>query len=102
MRLEPLKPPSWLLPGQTVDVNLILGEAKPRLVLPLTCVVLKGDGAEVATVQEGLLHWRPVAVAGPTERGYLVRSGIEPEDKIALYPQGLREGQRVRPWSSGE
>jgi RND family efflux transporter MFP subunit len=100
VRLAILKPPSWLLPGQTVDVNLILTKSKPRLVLPLTSVVLKGDGAEVAAIEGELLRWRAVEVSSPTERGYLVNSGVEPGDKIALYPQGLREGQRVRASSS--
>lgn len=102
VRLAITSPPTWLLPGQTVDVNLILGASKPRMVLPLTCVVLKGDGAEVAALEADRVHWRKVEVSSPTERGYLIRAGVDEGDKLALYPQGLVEGQRARATSSGD
>lgn len=102
VRLGIASPPAWLLPGQTVDVNLILNEPKPHLVVPLTCVVLKSESAEVAVVDGGVIRWRKVEVSSPTERGYLIRNGVRTADTLALYPQGLKEGQKVRPTSAGD
>jgi HlyD family secretion protein len=99
-RLAPVDGPDWLVPGQTVDVNLILGEQKPHLVLPLTCVILTGEKAEVAVVEEETVDLKPVEISNPTVDGYLIRSGLEGKEQVALFPQGLEEGQRVRPVES--
>lgn len=96
-RLTPDQAPQWLIPGQTVDVNLILAKQAQRLVIPLTSVVLKGDTAQVVVIENGVAHPRSVEVSSPTEQGYLVRSGLEEREQIALYPQGLVEGEAVRP-----
>ena len=96
-RLSPEEPPKWLMPGQTVDVNLILGKQEPRLVLPLTCVILKGEKAEVVVIEGETAQIRGVEISSPTQEGYLIRSGIKEGDQVALYPQGINEGQKVRP-----
>jgi HlyD family secretion protein len=95
-RLAPLTPPPWLVPGQTVDVNLILEQQKDRLVLPLTCVILRGSKAEVVVVESDVARFRSVEISSPTQEGYLIRSGLEEGDLVALYPQGLSDGQKVR------
>lgn len=95
-RLSPSSPPQWLVPGQTVDVNLILEGQKDRLVLPLTCVILRGSKAEVVVVEDDIAHFRPVEISSPTGQGYLIRAGVEENDRVVLYPQGLSEGQKVR------
>ncbi len=95
-RLRTPKPPEWLVPGQTVDVNLILDEQKPRLVLPLTCVILRGEKAEVAVVQDGIVSFRAVEISSPLKQGYLIRSGLKGDESVVLAPQGLSEGQKVR------
>lgn len=96
VRLSPESPPGWLVPGQTVDVNLFLAEQKSWMVLPLTCVVLRADGAEVMVVEDGVVKRRSVQVSSPTTKGYLIRSGLEGQELVLLYPQGVQEGQRVR------
>lgn len=95
-RLIPVKAPEWLVPGQTVDVNLILGEQAPRLVLPLTCVLLRGEKSEVIVVENGRARFRQVTLSSPTQAGYLIRTGISDKDRVVLYPQGLEDGQKVR------
>lgn len=95
-RLRTDTPPDWLIPGQTVDVNLILDEQKPRLLVPLTCVVRRGDKAEVAVIEDGEVRMRAVEISSPLEEGYLIRSGLTGGETLALTPQGLSEGQGVR------
>lgn len=96
VRLQPLSPPTWLVPGQTVDVNLIMTESEERLVLPLTCVILKGEKSEVVVVEDGVAAFREVEISNPTQEGYLIRSGLEKEAQVVLYPQGIREGDSLR------
>lgn len=96
-RLTPDRAPKWLIPGQTVDVNLILTDQAPRLLIPLTSVVLTGDSAQVVVIEDGRARSRAVQLSSPTEQGYLVRSGLRTSDRLALYPQGLEEGEAVRP-----
>lgn len=79
-----------------MDVNLILEGQKDRLVLPLTCVILRGSKAEVVVVEDDIAHFRPVEISSPTGQGYLIRAGVEENDRVVLYPQGLSEGQKVR------
>lgn len=88
--------PDWILPGQTVDVNLLLTPQQERLVLPLTSVRLKGIQTYIAVVSEGRVELREVQLSGPTEEGYLVESGVEPGELVVRYPQEVEDGQRVR------
>ncbi len=96
-RLRTAKAPDWLIPGQTVDVNLILDQQKPRLVVPLTSVILRGDKAELAVIKDGTVHLQAVEISSPLQEGYLIRSGLQGGETLAKAPQGLTEGQKVRP-----
>ena len=95
-RLFPKETPGWLVPGQTVDVNILLSSESERLLVPLTSVSLIGNGAKVLTVENGRLKERQVQVSSPTEKGYLIQSGVEAGEQVVRYPQGLQEGQKVR------
>lgn len=95
-RFLPDPSPDWLIPGQTVDVNLLLSPSAERLVIPLTCVRLLGDTARVAVIESGKVELRVVEVSHPSLEGYLVKSGLESGDWVALYPQELESGQKVR------
>ena len=85
-RLSDYRPPDWLVPGQTVDVNLILSRQQPHLVLPLTSVLLRGDSAQVVLLNDGVVSLRTVEVSTPTEDGYLIRSGLDKDDLVARFP----------------
>jgi hypothetical protein len=94
--LEPKNPPNWAVPGQSVDVNLLLSEKSSRLLLPLTCVLQRGERREVVVVENGKARYREVQISNPTEQGFLVRKGVTEKDRVVLAPQGLSEGQAVR------
>lgn len=97
-RFTPTQTPKWLLPGQSVNVNILLSEDKPHLVLPLTCVRLRGERSEVALIQDNTVELREVFISSPTTKGYVVHSGLKEADVVALAPQGLSSGQHVRPF----
>ena len=95
-RLFPNETPDWLVPGQTVDVNILLSTESERLLVPLTSVSLIGNGAKVLMVENGRLKEREVRVSSPTEKGYLIQSGVEAGEQVVRYPQGLKDGEKVR------
>ena len=95
-RFLPDPAPEWLIPGQTVDVNLLLSPSSERLVIPLTCVRLIGDSARVAVVDSNRVEVREIEVSHPSQEGYLVKSGLKAEEWVALYPQDLKTDQKVR------
>lgn len=95
-RLRPENPPSWLLPGQTVDVNLILSPQAERMLIPLTSVMLQSDQASVYVVEDGRVAEKRVQVSSPSQAGYLVLSGLKAEEFVVQFPQGFKPGQRVR------
>lgn len=95
-RLNPVQAPDWLVSGQTVDVNIILSPKGPKLLVPLTSVVLLGDEARVFMIEADRLKEKKVSVLSPTEKGYLVESGLEAGQTVVRYPQGLKDGQKVR------
>lgn len=97
VRLLADEPPDWLLPGQTVDVNILLSPQQERLLVPLTCVVLEGEKSSALVVESGKIAKRDISVASPSKDGYLVLSGLEQDDWVVLYPQGFEVGDTVRP-----
>jgi membrane fusion protein (multidrug efflux system) len=95
-RLRPISPPPWLLPGQTVDVNLILSPEGERLLVPLTSVKVQGDSSHVLVAENGTLVLREIKVSSPSQEGYLVLDGLSEGEWVVRYPQGFEAGQKVR------
>lgn len=96
VRLVPDTVPEWLLPGQTVDVNIIVSPEGEKLLVPLTSVKLDGDGSKALVVVGGRVEEKEIKVSSPSRKGYLVLDGLTPEDLVVQYPQGFQDGQRVR------
>ena len=96
VRLVPDTVPQWLLPGQTVDVNIIVSPEGEKLLVPLTAVKLDGDGSKALVVVGGRVQEKPIKVSSPSRKGYLVLDGLTPEDLVVQYPQGFQDGQSVR------
>lgn len=95
-RLLPAEAPSWLLPGQTVDVNIIVNPPAERMIIPLTCVMLEADSASVYRVEDGKIKRATIKVSSPSQGGYLVSEGLQKSDTVVRFPQSFKEGQRVR------
>lgn len=96
VRLQPDQVPGWLLPGQTVDVNIFVSPEGEKLLVPLTSVKLDGEGSKALVVVKGKIEERAIKVSSPSLKGYLVLEGLSPDDLVVQYPQGFRQGQRVR------
>ncbi len=97
VRLDPRKSPDWLMVGQTVELNLIVAEQAPRLLIPLQAVMLQGELAKVRVVEENEIREVTVRLGAPTELGYPVFEGLEESSQVVLEPLQVEPGQRARP-----
>jgi multidrug efflux pump subunit AcrA (membrane-fusion protein) len=96
VRVMPLQPPDWLRPGQTVNVNLIIHRATPRLLIPATAVGRSGDQTVVYVVENGRALEKVVLTRPPTSEGVPVLAGLSAEDRIIADARGVAAGGRVR------
>jgi HlyD family secretion protein len=96
VRVTPIRPPDWLRPGQTVNVNIITHRAVPRLLIPATAVGRSSDQTVVYMVENGRALEKVVLTRPPTSEGVPVLAGLSAEDRIIADARGLTAGQRVR------
>lgn len=96
VRLNPVDPPGWLLPGQTLNVNLVLERAQEKLVVPLTSVSSLGKRNRVMVLERGRVGEREVVVGPPGIDTFPVESGLTEDDLVLVYPTRVTPGQRAR------
>lgn len=92
VRLTPLNPPAWLRPGQTLAVNIKLGEPQQRLVVPLTAVTTIGGISTLYTVENGIIQKKTVTVGPPGPDGIPVLEGVTATTPVILNPTGRKTG----------
>lgn len=97
VRLDPVRPPSWLRPGQTVSVNILVDKGSRRLVVPLTSVTTVGGTSTVLLVRENKIVRREVVIGPAGPDGVPVLSGLDAQDRVVVDPTGLAPGRTVRP-----
>ncbi len=88
-----------LLPGMTVDVNIILAERPNALLLPSSAIVhdKTADTAAVWLVQNGRLKQQLVAVGAEAPVTTEILGGLDERSVVALSPRReWQAGQRVR------
>jgi HlyD family secretion protein len=97
----PDQAPPWLRPGQTVDVNVIIAEAKPRLVLPRSALRREADRTVVLVVRNGRAEAQPVLIGTVEGDQVPVLEGLKPGDLVVRDAQRVEPGARVRPRGVG-
>jgi HlyD family secretion protein len=97
--LTPARPPAWLRPGQTVNVNIVTNPAARRLVVPASALRRAGDRTVVLVVEDGRAVERTVQTRPPTKDGIPVAAGLRAEDRVITNPGSVQAGDRVRPAS---
>lgn len=96
VRVVPDRAPSWLKPGMTVDLNIIVAENLRRLVVPRSAVRREGDRSVVIVPRDGRAVARPVLL-GPVEGEVVpVLEGLSAGDRIARDADRLEPGARVK------
>jgi len=94
--IQPVTRVSWLRDGATVDATIIIEEARPHLLVPLTSVIRTGEQAVVMVVVNGRVRQRPVGLGTGSAQGVVVLSGLSKSDRVVLDPLSVQPGERVR------
>lgn len=87
---------SWLRPGQTVDVNLIVKPAVKRLLIPLSAVRRGASGNVVMIVRNSRAASLPVTLGAPVGTQAPVLAGVSPGQKIILNAEQVTPGSRIK------
>ena len=98
LRLRAILPPTdRFLPGQYVQVRLMMGEYKNAYLVPQGIVRQKSDGTyAVYVMQEGTARERSVILGNWEGKDWIVTGGLNPGDKVITNQiLRLREGIRV-------
>lgn len=83
--------------GMVGTVSLRLPRAAPAVVLPVSSVVQRATGAQVATVKGGTLEFRDVTLGRNLGNEIEVTSGIAVSEPVVLAPNALLStGNRVK------
>ncbi|MFA5081501.1 MAG: efflux RND transporter periplasmic adaptor subunit [Hydrogenophilaceae bacterium] len=84
--------------GMTAQVALAAAKAGTGVLVPLSAVIDRGQGAEVWVVAQGKAQRRPVKVAAYREDGTVLSDGIASgEQVVAVGAHKLTAGQAVQP-----
>jgi RND family efflux transporter MFP subunit len=89
-----------ILPGSFVQVSLRVRAAKDRaIIVPSGAIILRGDKAFVAVIQENnAVHFMPVVLGDDQGPFVQVASGLQPGQRVALnLGDSVPEGARVQP-----
>jgi HlyD family secretion protein len=99
--VAPVKPPDWLRPGQTVNVNIVTNPAAQRLLVPAAALRRVGDRTVVLVARDGRAVEKVVQTRPPTKDGVPVLAGLDADDRVITNPAAVQPGDhlRVRPSS---
>jgi HlyD family secretion protein len=93
-RVEP--PTEGLIPGMSVDVEIVVAESASALQVPAEAVFVTDGTPHVFRIQNGHARRSPVTLGLETVGAVEVVKGLEPEDRVVLGPlNGLQDGDRV-------
>ena len=94
--VAPMKPPAWLRPGQTVNVNIVTNPAAQRLLVPAAALRRVGDRTVVLIVRDDRAVERVVQTRPPTKDGVPVVAGLDAGDRVITNPAAIQPGSRLR------
>jgi HlyD family secretion protein len=93
-RVEP--PTEGLVPGMSIDVEIVVAESASALQVPAEAVFTANGTPFVYRIQSGCARRAPVTLGLETVTAVEVVEGLEPEDRVVLGPlNGLEDGDRV-------
>jgi multidrug efflux pump subunit AcrA (membrane-fusion protein) len=86
-----------LLPGSYAEVHLQLNSSKPTLILPVSALIFRTQGLQVATVgEDGHAHLQTIIMGRDFGTQVEVASGLTPSQKVIdSPPDSLIEGEQV-------
>jgi HlyD family secretion protein len=96
IKVVPDNSPAWLRTGETVNVNVIVAQSAPRLVIPSTAVRTQGDARVALVVRDGQAVARPVVLSAVEGDVVPVLDGLSAEDQVVRYADQVQPGARVQ------
>jgi HlyD family secretion protein len=72
--------------GYRVEASIAVWEGRDRLLIPAGAVFRRGDGWATYVAQDGRAQLRPIRVGRRNGAQAEVLSGVEPGDRVVLYP----------------
>ncbi|GAA5072496.1 efflux RND transporter periplasmic adaptor subunit [Lysobacter panacisoli] len=90
-------PDSRIPAGMVGTVTLRLPRAAPAVVVPLSTVIQRGSGAQIATLKDSTLEFRDVTLGRNLGNEIEILSGVAANDTVVLAPNALlTPGSRVK------
>lgn len=87
-----------LVPGMYVTVNFINVKAAPPLIIPGAAIVVRNARNMVATVEENVVHLRPIAIGRDYGDQTEVSSGLREDDTVVLnVTDQVQDGLKIDP-----
>jgi RND family efflux transporter MFP subunit len=99
VRVTIIDPPAAMRLGMTANAKLRLGKQKPHIVVPLTALtqIDSHDAVYVADRKSSEVSARKVTLAGLTDDGVKIASGLRPGDIVVTAGvQFLKPGKKVK------
>lgn len=98
VELNVANPDGKLMPGMYGQVKFQLVDASPNLVIPVTALIVGGDGLRVAVLDgSDAIHYRSVKVVRDLGKEVEIAEGLSEKERVVNNPRDtLAEGQRVR------
>jgi RND family efflux transporter MFP subunit len=91
-------PDSALLPGMYATVQLVLPHTVPSVIILGECLIVRGNGTQVATVtDQRTIHLQPVVVGHDYGTRLEIRSGLHAGQEVVVNPNdNVQEGAKVK------
>lgn len=82
--------------GYAVDARIVIWQAEDALIVPSAALFREGGGWAVFVVEDGTARLRRVEIGGDNGREAEVRGGLEPGERVVLYPSAdLEDGAAI-------
>jgi RND family efflux transporter MFP subunit len=93
------KPDSALLPGMYTTVKLVLPHTVPSVSILGECLIVRGNGTQVASVtDQQTIHLQPVVVGHDYGSRLEILSGLQAGQYVVVNPNdNVQEGAKVKP-----
>ncbi len=97
-QLQLPNPDHALLPGMYVSVKIKVKRPNPPIIIPANALIIRADGPQVATVQNGRVHLQRIQLGRDYGKEVEVVSGLQDKTKLVINPgDEATEGSQVRP-----
>lgn len=95
VRLTPRNPPSWVRPGQTFTVNIVMGAPQHRLIVPTSAISTISGVSSLLAVENSKVVKKNIKTLPLSEGGVPVLEGVTEQTLVIIEPVGLTIGETV-------